>query len=478
MLDKTPMYLIVGTLILLFSTFSYSQDYLSYQYTSDKTFDEIVEIAEEYFSIIGTGKGVGYKQFKRWEYWNQRNLDEEGRVITNFQALKEVNKFRKENPTLRAIGTSFTEMGPSSAVNTSTWSSHIGRITSIAIDPNDDNHIIVGSSSGGVWRTDDFAANWEPLSDYETFLDVFSLEISHNNPDHYFVGTDGGGVLKSTDAGATWNSTTGIVENDVINTLVMHPTDHNILFAVGRWQGRVYRSIDGGDTWTTELNISNQLHDLEFKPGDPSVVYVSGKGTVRKSTDTGDSFTNLTGPWSNNGVVMMAVTADDSNYLYLLQEDSGGFGGVYLSTNEGSSFSTQSDDSCNCNNILGYNQNNGGGQAPRDMDIIVSPTDKTEVHVAGVETWKSNNSGQDFDDTTSWLVDDDLPFIHADCDILIYHDDKIFAGTDGGIFYSDDEATSFTDLTTGLGVREFYRIGVSETDTDRVSGGSQDNGTL
>lgn len=478
MLKKNFIYSIPFFFLLFFSTISYAQDYLGLQYNSNKTFDEIVDIANNYFEIVGTGKGVGYKQFKRWEYWNQRNLDKNGRVITNFKALKEIEKFKAENSEQRAIGTTFTEMGPSSAINTSTWSSHIGRITSIGLDPNNDDHIIVGSSSGGVWKTDDFAGTWTPLSDEETFLDVFSLEISHTNPDHYFVGTNGGGVLKSTDAGTTWNSTSGITTNDVINTLVMHPTDPNILFAIGRWQGKVYKSIDGGDNWTTELDISGQLYDLEFKPGNPEIIYASGKGTVRKSTDGGDSFTTISGgPWTSTGVIMMAVTPDDDNYLYLLQESSGGFGGVYLSTDEGVSFDTQADNSCNCLNILGYNQNNGGGQAPRDMDIIVSPTDKTEVHVAGVETWKSSNSGVDWDDTTSWLVDDSLPFIHADCDILIYHNNKIFAGTDGGIFYSDDEATSFTDLTTGLGVREFYRIGVSETEVDRVSGGSQDNGT-
>lgn len=454
------------------------QDYLGYQYTSEKTYEEIVDIANEYFSIIGTGKGVGYKQFKRWEYWNSRNLDKNGRIISNATTLKELKKFYQENPNSRNIGTTFTEMGPHSAVNTSTWSSHIGRVTSIGIDPNDDNHIIIGSPSGGVWRTEDFAENWTPLFDNEAFLNVFSLEISHANADHYYVGTNGGGILKSEDGGISWESTNGIETNDVINTLEMHPTNSNILFAIGRWQGKVYRSIDGGNNWSTVLDISGQLYDLEFKPDNPEIIYISGKGKVYKSTNSGQSFSNITtGPWTSTGVIMMGVTPHDSNYLYLLQEKSGGFGALYLSTDAGLSFSTQSTDDCNCNNILGYNIEEGGGQAPRDMDIIVSPTDKTIIHVAGVETWKSTNSGIDWNVTTSWLVDDDLPFIHADCDILIYHNDKIFAGTDGGIFYSNDDADSFTDLTTGLGVREFYRIGVSETDVDRVSGGSQDNGT-
>lgn len=475
---RTFLKLIATSLLFFYFTLANAQDYLGYQYTSDKTFEEIVQIAEEYFEVVGKGKGVGYKQFKRWEYWNRRNLDENGRVITNHHKLKELNKFKSQNPNTRSIGSTFTEMGPESATNTSTWSSHIGRVTSIGLDPNDENHIIVGSSSGGVWRTDDFAGSWTPLFDEETFLDVFALEISHSNADHYFVGTNGGGVLKSTDAGATWNSTNGISTNDVINTLVMHPTDPNTLFAIGRWAGKVYRSTDGGDNWSTELDVSGQLYDLEFKPGNPEIVYVSGKGTVHKSTNGGNSFSEITGgPWTSSGVIMMGVTPNDDNYLYLLQEKGGGFEALYLSIDEGATFTTQSNDDCNCNNIMGYNPNENGGQAPRDMDIIVSPTNKTIVHVAGVETWKSTNSGVDWDVTTSWIVDDNLPFIHADCDILIYHDNKIFAGTDGGIFYSDDDADSFTDLTTGLGIREFYRIGASETELDRVSGGSQDNGT-
>ena len=482
MQSRKPVLILVLFLSLFYFPNIYSQlnpqDYLSYQYNSDKTFEEIVAIAKEHFEIVGTGKGVGYKQFKRWEYWASRNLDENGRVITNFQINNELKEFNKNNTSnSRAITNNFTEMGPLSAINTDTWSSHIGRITSIGLDQNDENHLIVGSSSGGVWRTDDFGVNWTPMSDAEAYLNIFSLEISHADSDIYFAGTDGGGILKSTDAGVTWNSTAGIVNNDVINTLTMHPTDSNILFAIGRWQGRVYRSTDGGDTWDTVHNDSSAMYDLEFKPGDPSIIYASGNGEVLKSTNNGDSFTALSGPWNNSGAMMMAVTADDDEYLYVLQESSGGFGSLMLSTDEGATFTTQSDDSCNCNNIMGYNQSSSGGQAPRDMDVIVSPDDKTEVHVAGVETWKSTDSGIEWTKSTHWVVSNSLPFIHADCDILIYNGSRIYAGTDGGIFYSDDAAGDFTDLTTGLGVREFYRIGASSTELDRVSGGSQDNGT-
>ena len=60
---------------------------------------------------------------------------------------------------------------------------------------------------------------------------------------------------------------------------------------------------------------------------------------------------------------------------------------------------------------------------------------------------------------------------------MFYQNDKIYFGTDGGIFISSDQGGTFDDKTTGLGIRQFYRIGVSQTAIDRVSGGSQDNGT-
>ena len=97
--------------------------------------------------------------------------------------------------------------------------------------------------------------------------------------------------------------------------------------------------------------------------------------------------------------MMMAVTPDDPDYLYILQAAGGGFGGLFLSTDEGATFTTQSDNSSGTNNIMGYNMAQGGGQAPRDMDVVVSPTDKTEVHVAGIMTFKSTDSGSTWTQT-------------------------------------------------------------------------------
>ncbi len=455
-----------------------SQTFLEDQFNSQLTFDEIVQKNQSIFDAIGTGRGTGYNQFKRWEYWNRRRLNEEGNIISIAETNKEVKAFNEKYPTYinRNVSGTYSELGPAQAINTSTWSSHLGRVSAISIDKNNEDHILVGSPSGGVWKTTDKGLTWQTIFDDQVLLRVFSLEISHNNPDHYFVGTSIG-VMTSVDAGATWQSTNGIASNR-INTLTMHPTDPNILFAVSEFDGRVYRSTDAGNNWIMVEDHNDRMYDLEFHPTDPTVIYASGRGVVFKSTDAGITFSTLSGPWTNNGSIMMAVTADAVDNLYVLQANtSGGFDGLYVSEDLGSTFSTASDNACNCNNIMGYDLNQPNGQAARDMDIAVSPLDKNEIHVAGTQTFKSVDEGATWTQSTTWLVNGSLPFIHADIDIFIYQGNTLYTGTDGGIFYSVDGANSFTDISQGLSIREFYRIGASETDPDRVSGGSQDNGT-
>ncbi len=454
-----------------------AQIYLELEEQGELTFPEIVKETEAYFDIVGRDRGKGYTPFRRWKYWSERSLGPDQKIISKETIDDELRRFNRNNTgrLQKSISGNYREMGPLSATNTSTWSSHIGRVSAIGVDPNNDNHIIVGSPTGGVWRTTNKGSTWTVLTDNENNIDIWSLAISHSNANKYIAGT-GVGIRYSLDAGVTWQNAQG-EPSAKANTILIDPTNSNTVYAVFESAGEIYKSTDGAINWTLMYNHNDAMFDLEFKPGQPSTLYASGRGIVLKSTNFGNSFTVVNGPWTSTGAMMMAVTADDSDYLYVLQEFNGGFGALYRSTDGGSSFSIQSDDSCDCNNIMGYNQSQKGGQAPRDMDVIVSPSDKDEVHVAGVETWKAIDGGMTWNKATTWLVNGNLPFIHADIDLLQYIGNTIYAGTDGGIFYSTNSAQSYTDITQGLGIRQFYRIGVSETDIDRVSGGSQDNGT-
>jgi len=462
-------------LLLFFNVQLSGQIYLDLAQDTSLTFDQIVELSEAFFETKGRGKHTGYKQFKRWEYWTRRSLGPDKKVIPNTQIYK-IAKNLSSLSKIRGSSGTWCDLGPASATNTSTWSSHIGRLTSIGIDDSNSDHYIVGSPTGGVWKTTDNGSTWTPIFDDEALIQIYALAISPTNNQIYFCGAFGLGMMKSTDGGATWSTMNGIGTGAWVNRIIIDPTNSNIMLATNQY-GNVYRSTDEGANWTTVLTLSNDdIYDLEFKPGDSNVIYASAEGDVYKSTNNGISFSSLSGPWSN-GPLMMAVTPDDNDYLYVLEADGGGFGGLYLSTDSGITFTTQSDDSSGNNNIMGYNLNNTGGQAPRDMDVVVSPTDKTEVHVAGVMTFKSTDSGVNWTQTTHWVISNNLPFVHADIDFMFYEGNKLYVGSDGGLFISTDKANSFVDKTTGLGIRQFYRIGVSETEVDRVSGGSQDNGT-
>ena len=451
--------------------------YLKLADEGELTFEQIVAQTEAHFDIVGRGKGVGYKPFKRWEYEMERSLDANGFIVSKKRQTEAFNSFMKTNSTSRNLEVGFTEMGPRAQTNTDTWSSALGRLTSVGLDPNDENHIIVGAPAGGVWRTTDKGASWNIIYEYATNINIYAVEISHANPDHYWIGTTSE-ILRSTDAGQSWTVVTGGPDGET-NTITMDPTNANVLLATQRMgvTPGVYRSADGGATWAIVHNNGSDAYDVEFKPTNSNVVYASGEGFIAKSTNNGVTWTDIAGgPWNGFGAVMLAVTAHDGNYVYALQEAGGGYNGTFRSINSGGTWTTRSDNSSGMNNILTYDQSGGGGQAPRDMDIVVSPTNKNNVFVAGTELWGSTNSGANFTKVADWLVNSGLPFIHADVDLLYYTPDGLYAGTDGGLFITTNGGTTWTDHTPGIGVRQFYRIGASATDPDRVSGGSQDNG--
>lgn len=453
----------------------YSQIYLDLQAKTDMRFQEIVDSTEAFYDVIGREKGKGYKPFQRWKYEAERSLDSEGRIKTSVDDYNAYRAYQAKNPPGKYLSGSFTELGPLSATNTITWSSALGRFSALGLDINNPDHLITGSPSGGVWRTRDGGNTWDPIYDFALEINIWSLEISHSDPDYYFAGT-GDGIFYSTDAGYTWEKPVSGPPNSEINAIIMDPNDSNILLASHRYGEKIWRSSDGGINWNVVHTPGNDCYDIEFVPGNPNIVYASGKGFIAKSTDNGISWNNLTGPWGN-GVIMMAVSAANANYLYALQEVSGGYNATYRSVDQGLNWTTQSDNSSGTNNILTYNQSQPGGQAPRDMDICISPSNINEVYVAGTELWRSLDGGVTFTKIADWLVNSGLPFIHADVDLLYYNENAFYAGTDGGLFVSEDNAVSWTDWTTGTGVRQFYRIGSTDDELDRVSGGSQDNGT-
>lgn len=474
-------------LLLLFTLFlgsfaGQAQEYLRMIDAGTYKVQEIIDSAETYFANRDKGRGTGYKQFKRWEYNALRMVKEDGYLPTAEERLDELERWNAYlNSTAqnrRILPDNWEELGPVEWNATSGWNPGVGRITGLAIDEGDINHMIIGANTGGVWRTTDGAQTWSPLCDYFSNLSVYSVAMDPTDSDTYFFGSTNGKIFKSTDAGATWNLL-GTIGNSIVNKIVIHPSNTNIMFATAENAG-IFRTTDGGITWSQPVT-DNGGFDIEFKPGDLSVVYVAGRG-FHKSTDGGVSFTTIGG--FTNGPKMIGVSADDPNVVYVLEAAGNIFGAFYTSSDSGSSFTKLNHGGLN---FFGYSTtgNDNNGQAPRDMGIAVNPTDANEVHIAGLLTWRSTNGGVNFSCTSDWqpglAASKNIGYCHSDVDDLQFYGTTLFAVTDGGIYKAENTGSVnenyYEDLTTGIGIRQFYKIGVSQTQNVIVSGGSQDNGT-
>ncbi|WP_298894329.1 T9SS type A sorting domain-containing protein [uncultured Psychroserpens sp.] len=475
--------------IASFSFTVFSQNYRDMIAEGTYTVAEIITAAESYFENAGTGRGTGYKSYRRWLYNAERNMDATGKLkspeyfqeeLENYIALQNSNQDQLSRTT---VGT-WEEMGPTSWNATSGWNPGVGRITSIAVDPTMLTTIIVGAETGGIWRSTDAGQTWTVLTDNLSNIDVYAVAIDPKNPTHYYWGSTGGTIFRSTDSGVTWNFYSDI-GNGAVNKILIDPTPGSTKMYCTAQGGGFHKSFDNGQNWIQVF--SGSAYDVEFKPGDASVVYATGS-SFYKSTNGGGSFAENTTDFSN-GPKMIGVSADDPSTVYVVEADGGRFGGFYRSTNSGDSFIGLSHAG---KNYFGYETlaDDNLGQAPRDMDIAVNPADVNEVHIAGINTWRSINGGATFSITSQWTVGgasfNNIGYCHADVDILEFVGNstdgyKLYVGTDGGCYVANNtsavNSNYYTDLTNGIGIRQFYKIGVSQTDPVVVTGGAQDNGT-
>jgi hypothetical protein len=180
----------------------------------------------------------------------------------------------------------------------------------------------------------------------------------------------------------------------------------------------------------------------------------------------------------------MGVSAQDPAKIYLLEEKNGIFNGLYISNDNGQTFSKLYHKD---KNYFGYSSqaDDDRGQAPRDMDITVDPNNADIVYMAGILSWRSSDGGENFSISSQWIPknaeNQDIGYCHADIDIIEYVNGNLFVGSDGGVYKASDPnnitANYYEDLSSGIGVRQFYKIGVYSGSSEIVSGGSQDNGT-
>jgi PKD repeat protein len=448
---------------------------------------EAIELFELEMEGVEYEKGRGIKQFERWRnFWEPRLFP-----TGDFSEAK--SDYFKQQLNQKSSANATKDGADWQSLGLDTWTTNSygpgnGRINCIHPDPSNPEIIYVGTPAGGLWRSSDAGINWEPLTDHLPTLGVSAIQVDHSNGDIIYIATGdsdntdtyGIGVLKSTDGGDSWSSTGlawDIQENNRSHRMMMHPDDSNILLAAT--SAGLFKTTDAGLTWIKVL--SGLVYDIEFKPGDPSIVYAC-KDRFYKSEDGGDSFTPVNGQLPNSSQVdrmAIAVTDAEPGYVYCLVADDvfSAFMGLWRSSDSGDNWELRSDSP----NVLTSNENGTGfgGQAWYDLELAVSQTDADRVITGGVNLWESSNGGQNWSINSHWYFEPGMNpnYVHADIHHLEFEGDQLFCGSDGGIFVSEDSGDSFDDLSAGLEISQFYRFDVHDGDGSLVIAGAQDNGT-
>lgn len=471
-------------------------------------FKEIQRQAEEYFSDKDQGRGSGYRQWKRWEYLMQDRLTPDGQ-ITNFAArnYKANEKYNQTAETSQQRATSgFWEQEANDGyiLGNSGYNPGIGRVNVIAFHPSDQSTIFAGTPAGGLWKTTNEGTSWSCLTNGIPSIGVSGIAVDPSNANIIYILTgdgDGGdtpciGVLKTYNGGATWQ-TTGLSFDAPDQRrgykLAMKPDDNTVLFAVTNLG--IYRTENSGTDWTQVR--SGSFRDLEFRPNRPDTIYACTTNAFHRTLTGGDSWTTISsGLPTGESRVALAVTDANPAWVYYLAGPggpTGSFRGLFRSTNNGSSFSTV----ITSPNILdssvagndNCNDNNGCDQAWYDLAIAVDPNDGDEVITGGINVWRN----EDIDDGDPWTIishwntntqgTNNLEYTHADIHDLVYQDNnRLWCGSDGGIFLSTDDGQTWVDKTSagtsnGLIGTQWYRIDGTPQSSSIIIGGTQDNGS-
>jgi len=377
------------------------------------------------------------------------------------------------------------------------------RINTIAIDPNDKNRMFCGFSDGGVWRTTDGGANWEPVFDNQTRLAIGHIYFHPTIPNTIYVGTGdpniggyvkiGDGLYESTDGGDTWRYI-GLRDQRIISKLAIHPSSPNTIYAATMGvpfqknnRRGLYKSENRGATWQQilYLNDSTGVIDLIQDPVNPEILFactwnrirsdkrslVSGPDAgIYKSFDGGATWKKLTeglpdGPMSRIGIIQ---APSNRNVLYATYTHPQNFNlqGIYKSTDLGESWTRVPTEDQNLPATV------FGGFGWYFGKIRVNPKDENDVFILGVDLFRKKGEEPWVMAAPPWFTYD----VHADKHDLVFTDTHMYLATDGGMYRSDYENTAWEDVEN-IPTTQFYRVATNPFQPDQYYGGAQDNGS-
>ena len=371
-----------------------------------------------------------------------------------------------------------------------------GRIADIAFHPNNRNTWYVGVGSGGVWKTTNAGTTWQPVFDKQKVYSIGSVTIDKTNPNIIWVGTGenvggrhssfGDGIYRSLDGGENWQNM-GLEKSEHISTVIIHPNDSNTLWVSAQgplWSSGgdrgLYKTIDGGKNWKKVLGDDEWtgVTDLLIDPRNPDRLYAATwqrhrtvaaymgggpKTLIYKSEDGGESWVQLKEglPESTMGKIGLAISPQNPDVIYAAIELERRTGAVYKSTNQGASWTKQSDTVSGATGPHYYQELYA---SPHAFDRIYLANNRMKISDDGGKTFRTMKEENKHSDNHALAFRKDDP-------------DYLMVGTDGGLYESFDLAKSWR-FVSNLPVTQFYKVAVDNaTPFYHIYGGTQDNNT-
>ena len=358
--------------------------------------------------------------------------------------------------------------------------------------------LYVGAASGGVWRSQDGGTTFKPVFDLEKVQSIGAITIDPSNEKNVWVGTGeswtrnsvsiGNGIYRSRDGGETWTNM-GLPESERIVRIIVHPRDGNIVFACvpGKlWSDStdrgVYKTTDGGKTWTKVLagtNASTGCSSLAMDPRDPNAMFAGMWDFRRKgwtfrsggdgadapsasgmfhSSDGGKTWTPVTkhglpdGPW---GRVEIAIAPSNSRVVYALVESKAS--ALFRSNDGGVTWSPRDN-----SQMMVWRPFYFARLVidPKNPDHLFKPDLGLVVSEDGGKSFAGAGGGSHGDWHDLWIDPDNTK--------------HVIGGDDGGLWMSYDGGSRWWK-GNNLPISQFYHVSVDDKDPYHVYGGLQDN---
>ncbi len=370
-----------------------------------------------------------------------------------------------------------------------------GRIIDLAVDPKKPTTYFVAVASGGVWKTTNGGTTFNPVFDGQASYSIGCITIDPNNPLVVWVGTGennsqrsvayGDGVYKSIDGGKTWTNM-GLKKSEHIGKILVDPRDSDTVYVAAQgplWSAGgdrgLYKTTDGGKTWKPVLTISEHtgVTDIAMDPRDPDVIYAAAYQRRRHV-------------WTlvNGGPESALHKSTDGGATWkklgagLPTEEIGRIGialapsdpdTVYVlaeAARRSGGFFRSKDGGANFEKRGNYNT----GSAQYYQELFVDPYDADRVYSMDVFLQVTEDGGKVWRNLGNRFrhVDDHALWIDP------ANTDHLLVGGDGGLYETYDRGATWI-FKPNLPVTQFYRVSVDNAKPFyNVYGGTQDNFSL